>query len=95
LWSGRKDLVDARTRLRLQVLALVDCLWPGLTAHDTALGVRPVLRNLFTTKAGRILLGLLAQDWSPERIATHDTARLKALFARHGCQLKSPSPPGS
>ena len=88
LWSGRKDLVDARTRLRLQVLALVDCLWPGLTAHDTALGVRPVLRNLFTTKAGRILLGLLAQDWSPERIATHDTARLKALFARHGCQLK-------
>jgi transposase len=88
LWSGRKDLVDARARLRLQVLALVDCLWPGLTAHDTALGVRPVLRNLFTTKAGRILLGLLAQDWSPQRIATHDTARLKGLFARHGCQLK-------
>jgi len=88
LWSGRKDLVDARARLRLQVLALVDCLWPGLTAHDTALGVRPVLRNLFTTKTGRILLGLLAQDWSPQRIGTHDTARLKALFARHGCQLK-------
>ena len=88
LWSGRKDLVDARVRLRLQVLALVDCLWPGLTAHDTALGVRPVLRNLFTTKAGRILLGLLAQGWSPERIGTHDMARLKALFARHGCQLK-------
>lgn len=88
LWNGRKDLVDARARLRLQVLALVDCLWPGLTAHDTALGVRPVLRNLFTTKAGRILLGLLAQDWSPQRIGTHDTARLKGLFARHGCQLK-------
>ncbi|MGH9260272.1 MAG: IS110 family transposase, partial [Acidimicrobiales bacterium] len=83
LWSGRKDLVDARVRLRLQVLALVDCLWPGLTAHDPALGVRPVLRNLFTTKAGRILLGLLAQGWSPERIGTHDMARLKALFARH------------
>ena len=60
LWSGRKDLVDAWARLRLQVLALVDCLWPGLTAHDTALGVQPVLRNLFTTKAGRILLGLSA-----------------------------------
>lgn len=47
-----------------------------------------MLRNLFTTKAGRILLGLLAQGWSPERIGTHDMARLKALFARHGCQLK-------
>jgi transposase len=88
LWNGRKDLVDARTRLRLQVLALVDCLWPGLTAHDTALGIRPVLRNLFTTKAGRILLDLLALGWSPQRLATHDTAKLKGLFARHGCQLK-------
>jgi hypothetical protein len=47
-----------------------------------------VLRNLFTTKAGRILLGLLALGWSPERIATYDTARLKALFAQHGCRLK-------
>ncbi|MGH8895891.1 MAG: IS110 family transposase [Egibacteraceae bacterium] len=29
-WSGRKDLVDARSRLRQQCHALVDCLWPGL-----------------------------------------------------------------
>jgi transposase len=88
LWNGRKDLVDARARLRLQVLALVDCLWPGLTGHDTALGVRPVLRNLFTTKAGRILLELLAQGWPPARIAAHDVAGLKALFTQHDCQLK-------
>jgi transposase len=88
LWNGRKDLVDALARLRLQVLALVDCLWPGLTGHDGALGVRPVLRNLFTTKAGRILLELLAQGWSPAQIAAHDVAGLKALFAQHDCQLK-------
>jgi transposase len=88
LWNGRKDLVDARARLRLQVLALVDCLWPGLSGHARALGARPVLRDLFTTKAGRILLGLLAQGWSPAQIAAYDVAGLKALFARHDCQLK-------
>src|SRR4029453_7237126 len=36
LWSGRKDLVDTRSRLRQQAGALVDCLWPGCSAKDTA-----------------------------------------------------------
>lgn len=38
LWSGRKDLVDARGRLRQQAGALVDCLWPGFSATDTQAG---------------------------------------------------------
>ena len=61
LWSGRKDLVDTRGRLRQQAGALVDCLWPGWTAKDTTAGVTPVLCDLFATKAGRVLLGLLAE----------------------------------
>jgi transposase len=88
LWNGRKDLVDARVALRLQALALVDCLWPGLTARDESCGIRPPLRGLFKTKAGRILLGMLADGWTPQRIADLDIAGLKAVFAEHGCQLK-------
>src|SRR5215218_6551538 len=50
LWSGRKDLVDTRSRLRQQAGALVDCLWPGCSAKDTAAGVTPVLCDLFATR---------------------------------------------
>lgn len=88
LWSGRKDLVDARVALRLQSLALVDCLWPGLTARDDANGVRPPLRGLFRTKAGRIILDLLACGQTPHQIAGLEVNGLKALFAGRGCQLK-------
>src|SRR5215218_9047228 len=56
LWSGRNDLVDIRSRLRQQAGALVDCLWPGCSAKDTAAGITPVLCDLFATKAGRVLL---------------------------------------
>jgi hypothetical protein len=38
LWSGRKDLVDARARLRQQAGALVDWLWPGFSATDKQAG---------------------------------------------------------
>jgi transposase len=88
LWNGRKDLVDARVALRLQALALVDCLWPGLTARDESCGIRPPLRGLFKTKAGRVLLGMLARGWTPQQIADLDIPELKAVFAEHGCQLK-------
>lgn len=88
LWNGRKDLVDVRVALRLQALALVDCLWPGLTARDESSGIRPPLRALFKTKAGRIVLGLLADGWTPQQIADLDIAGLKAVFAEQGCQLK-------
>ena len=61
LWSGRKDLVDTRSRLRQQAGALVDCLWPGCSAADKQAGVSPVLCDLFKTKAGRVIAGLLAE----------------------------------
>src|SRR5215210_4381415 len=69
LWSGRKDLVDTRSRLRQQAGALVDCLWPGCSAKDTVAGVTPVLCDLFATKAGRVVAGLLAGGWTPARDA--------------------------
>jgi hypothetical protein len=69
LWSGRKDLVDARGRLRQQAGALVDCLWPGFSAADQQAGVTPVLSDSFDTKAGRVVVGLLAEGWTPARIA--------------------------
>jgi transposase len=90
LWSGRKDLVDSRSRLRQQAGALVDCLWPGCSAKDTVAGVTPVLCDLFATKAGRVLLELLAQGWTPARVAATSVAGLRGLFAVRGCRLTRP-----
>jgi transposase len=90
LWSGRKDLVDARSRLRQQAGALVDCLWPGCSAKDTAAGVTPVRCDLFATKAGRVLVELLAQGWTPARFAATSVAALRGLFAVRGCRLTRP-----
>jgi transposase len=90
LWSGRKDLGDTRSRLRQQAGALVDCLWPGCSAKDTVAGVTPVLCDLFATKAGRVLLELLAQGWTPARVAATSVAALRGLFAVRGCRLTRP-----
>jgi transposase len=90
LWSGRKDLVDARSRLRQQAGALVDCLWPGFSAKDTQVGVAPVLSDSFDTKAGRVVVGLLAEGWTPARIAATDPAELRRVFAARGCRLSGP-----
>jgi hypothetical protein len=90
LWSGRKDLVDARSRLRQQAGALVDCLWPGFSAKDTQAGVAPVLSDGFDTKAGRVVVGLLAEGWTPARIAATDPAELRRVFAARGCRLSGP-----
>lgn len=87
LWSGRKDLVDARVRLRQQAGALVDCLWPGFSARDKGAGVTPVLSDLFGTKAGRVVAGLLAGGWTPARVAATPVAELRAIFATQGCRL--------
>jgi Transposase len=90
LWSGRKDLVDARARLRQQAGALVDCLWPGCSANHQQAGVIPVLSDPFDTKAGRVVVGLLAEGWTPARIAGASVAELRALFAARGCRLSGP-----
>jgi hypothetical protein len=90
LWSGRKDLVDARGRLRQQAGALVDCLWPGFSATDKQAGVTPVLSSPFDTKAGRVVVGLLAEGWTPGRIAATGPAELRQIFAACGCRLSGP-----
>jgi hypothetical protein len=90
LWSGRKDLVDARARLRQQAGALVDCLWPGFSATDKQAGVTPVLSDLFDTKAGRVVIGLLAEGWTPARLAATGVAELRGLFGARGCRLSRP-----
>jgi len=90
LWSGRKDLVDARGRLRQQAGALVDCLWPGFSATDKHAGVAPVLSSPFDTKAGRVVVGLLAEGWTPAGIAAADPAELRQIFAARGCRLSGP-----
>jgi len=90
LWSGRKDLVDARGRLRQQAGALVDCLWPGFSANHKQAGIIPVLSSPFDTKAGRVVVGLLAEGWSPARIAGTDPTELRQRFAARGCRLSGP-----
>jgi transposase len=90
LWSGRKDLVDARGRLRQQAGALVDCLWPGFSATDQRAGVAPVLSSPFDTKAGRVVVGLLAEGWTPASVAATSVAGLRQVFAARGCRLSRP-----
>jgi transposase len=90
LWSGRKDLVDARGRLRRQAGALVDCLWPGFSATDKHAGVAPVLSSPFDTKAGRVVVELLAEGWTPTGIAATNPAELRQVFAARGCRLSGP-----
>ena len=90
LWSGRKDLVDARSRLYQQAGALVDCLWPGFSAKDRQAGVTPVLSDPFCTKAGRVMVGLLAEGWTPARVAAACPGELRQLFAARGCRLSGP-----
>lgn len=91
LWSGRKDLVEARARLRQQMHALVDCLWPGLTADDAEVGVVPLLASgLLDTKSGRVIVALLAEGWDAGRFAGCDIEGLRALFAERGCRLNRP-----
>lgn len=90
LWSGRKDLVDARARLRQQTHALVDCLWPGMMARDDAAGIRPLFSSLFGVKAARVILALLADGWTPADVAATGPDGLRTLFAGRGVRLTRP-----
>jgi transposase len=90
LWSGRKDLVDARARLRQQAGALVDCLWPGFSATDKQAGVTAVVSDPFGAKAGRVVVGLLAEGWTPARLAATSVAELRVVFGARGCRLSRP-----
>ncbi len=90
LWSGRKDLVDARSGMRHQAHALIDCLWPELTAKDCAAGLRPLFRDAFDIKAARVIVGLLAEGWTPARFAAAQVHTLRELFAARGCRLVRP-----
>lgn len=87
LWTGRKDLVEARARLRQQMHALIDRLWPGLTARDDDAGVRPLLHDLLDTKSGQVIVSLLAEGWTPSGFASVDAERMRELFAARGCRL--------
>jgi transposase len=49
-----------------------------------------VLCDLFKTKAGRVIAGLLAEGWTPARFTTAPTTRLQAIFAARGCRLTRP-----
>jgi transposase len=90
LWSGRKDLVDARSGMRHQAHALIDCLWPGLSAKDRSTGLRSLFRDLFDIKAARVIVGLLADGWIPADFADADVETLRRLFAERGCRLVGP-----
>jgi hypothetical protein len=94
LWSGRKDLVDARGRLRQQAGALVDCLWPGFSASDSHAGVAPVLSSPFDTKAGRVVVGLLTEGWTPASVAATSVAGLRQVFAARVAGCLGPWPGG-
>lgn len=90
LWSGRKDLVEMRAGVRQRVHALIDGLWPGLTARDDDAGVAPLLHDLLDTKSGVVIVSLLAEGWTPDDFAAADPEWLRELFAERGCRLNRP-----
>ena len=49
-----------------------------------------MLCDLFKTKAGRVIAGLLTEGWTPARFTTAPTTRLQAIFAARGCRLTRP-----
>jgi hypothetical protein len=49
-----------------------------------------VLSDVFDTKAGRVVVGLLAEGWTPARIAAASPAELRQIFAARGCRLSRP-----
>jgi hypothetical protein len=53
-----------------------------------------VLSDPFDTKAGRVVAGLLAEGWTPARIAATNPAELRQVFAAGGCRLARPWPAG-
>jgi hypothetical protein len=87
-------LVDARGRLRQQAGALVDCLWPGFSASDSHAGVAPVLSSPFDTKAGRVVVGLLTEGWTPASVAATSVAGLRQVFAARVAGCLGPWPGG-
>lgn len=95
LWNGRKDLVDTRSDLQHRAHALVDCLWPGLTARDTKAGVRPLFCRLFEIKAARVVVNLLAEGWTPGRFAASGVDSLRMEFAARGAVWSARPRPAS
>lgn len=80
--------MEARARLRQQMHALIDCLWPGVSARDDDAGVAPLLSSgVLDTKSGRVIVGLLAEGWGPGRFAAAGLEELVELFADRGCRL--------
>ena len=53
-----------------------------------------MLTDPFCTKAGRVMVGLLAEGWTPARIAAANPAELRQVFAARGCRLARPWPAG-
>lgn len=62
----------------------------GVLGHRQAGRVTPVLSSPFDTKAGRVVVGLLAEGWTPGRIAATGPAELRQIFAACGCRLSGP-----
>jgi hypothetical protein len=46
-----------------------------------------VLSDAFDTKAGRVVVGLLAEGWTPTSFAATSPDELRQLFAARGCRL--------
>ena len=65
-------------------------MWPGFSAKDKQARVAAVLSDPFCTKAGRVVVGLLAEGWTPARIAATNPAELRQVFAARGCRLSGP-----
>jgi transposase len=79
-YLGREALASHRSALRNQITSLVDLIWPGATAEDRDLGVRPILSDLLSPTG----MALLRLGPDPRRIGADSPAVLARRLRARG-----------
>jgi transposase len=79
-YLGREALASHRSALRNQITSLLDLIWPGATAEDKALGVRPILSDILSPTG----VALLRLGPDPRRIGADSPAVLARRLRARG-----------
>ncbi|MGH2773586.1 MAG: IS110 family transposase [Actinomycetota bacterium] len=79
-YLGREALVQHRSALRNQIHSLLDLIWPGATAKDTDLEVKPILSDILRETG----MALLRLGPDPRRIASYSPSELRRKLRARG-----------
>jgi transposase len=79
-YLGREALVSHRAAMRNQIISLLDLIWPGATAADDDLGVKPLLSDILSDTG----LALLRLGPDPRGIGAHCPSALRRKLQARG-----------